>query len=322
MVDLDVKDKKLLYEIDLNARLGTSKLGKQIGLSQESTHYRLKRLKENKIISNFITLVNFSKLGYTGYAVYARFNSIDKKSKKETIDYLIKNNKIYWVAEFGGKFDLAFAIMAKNIQEFNQIYLEITTNLNEELKDFTVSIRVELTQFPRNYLLPNKKGSKSPSFGKVEKEYKLDETEENILKILSRDARIPVLEISEKIKKPASTISEKIKKLEKEKVIQGYSSEIYCQEYDYESYQLFINTQNLTNKNKEQFYSYCENNKNIIFLIETVGKWNFEIIYEVKNQKELQELIIELRTKFQNIITDLETIVLFNHYTKYDQYPF
>jgi len=321
MTNLDIKDKKLLYEMDLNARLGTSKLGKLIGLSQESTHYRLNRLKEKKVIFHNITLINFSKLGYTGYGVYARFNSIDKKSKKETIDYLIKNPNIYWVAEFGGKFDLAFAIMAKNIQEFNFFYSEITTELNEFLKDFTVSIRVELTQFPRNYLLQNKKNDKSPKFGKIEKLYILDETEEEILKVLSKNARIPVLEISEKIKKPASTISEKIKKLEKESIIQGYSSEIYCQEYEYESYQLFLNTQNLTKKNKEQLYLYCQNNPNIIFLIETVGKWNFEIIYEVKNQKQLQELIIEIRTRFQNIITNLETIVLFNHYVKYNQYP-
>ncbi|MFC1753399.1 Lrp/AsnC family transcriptional regulator [Thermoproteota archaeon] len=322
MKGLDIKDRKLLYEIDLNARLGTSLLGKRIGLSQEGTFYRLQRLEKQSIISGYMTLLNFGKIGYTGYGVYARFQNVTKEQKKQIFEELKKHNHIYWIAEFGGKFDLAFAIMAKNIIHFNEMFTELSTKYNDKLKDMTISIRVELIQFPRDYLIDKKiTTEKTPRFGKYIESEKLDKTDELILREITNSARISILELSKKVNKPASTVSGRIKQLEKKEIIQGYSTQIHCQEFGYQSYQLFISTHNLTKEKKRKLSAYCQSHPNIIFYIETVGKWNFEIIYEIEGQKELQDLIIDIRTKFSDIIMDVESIVLFNHYVKYNQYP-
>jgi DNA-binding Lrp family transcriptional regulator len=321
MKKLDVKDKKLLCEIDLNARLGTSAIGKKIGLSQEGTYYRLKKLEDKGVISGYITLVNFGKIGYTGYGVYARFQNVTKKQKQKIIEELKQLDHIYWIAEFGGKYDIAFALMAKNIVHFNEIFSELSTKYNEFLKDFTSAIRVELVQFPRKYLLCNKPISKTPGFGKYIESVELDSLDQLILHELADDSRVPVLELAKRIKKPGSTVSSRLKELEKRDIIQGYSAKIHCQEFGYQSYQLFVSTNNLTKKKKRRLLNYCQTHPNIIFYIETVGKWNFEIIYEIENQTLLQDLIIDIRTNFSDIIVDVESIVLFNHYVKYNQYP-
>ena len=60
---------------------------------------------------------------------------------------------------------------------------------------------------------------------------------------------------------------------------------------------------------------------NIIIFVENIGRWNFEIMYEIEDQKQLQDFIIELRSTFSDIIRDVETIIIFNHYVKYNQYP-
>jgi len=321
-MEFDVKDKKLLYELDLNARLGTSQLGKHIGLSQEAVHYRIKRLEGKGIITGFNALINFGLLGYTGYGVYARFHNVTKKQKEEIINSLKKEDRIYWIASFGGRFDLAFAIMAKSIIEFNEIFMKISAKYSRQLKDLTIAIRIELTQFPRDYLFDKKiKSDKEPKFGKYKKPIKIDELDESVLKLLANDARASALKISDIIESPASTVGNRLKRLEKKEIIQGYSAQINCQEFDYQSYQLFIKTNSLTKEKKQKLLSYCQSHKNIIFHIETIGQWNLEIIYEVKDQRELQEMIMELRTKFADLIQDVESTILFNHYIKYNQYP-
>lgn len=323
---LDTKDKKLLYEIDLNARAGTSELSKKIGLSQENVFYRLKRLEKNNIISGYLTLINFSKIGYTGYAVYARFHNVTHEKKNEIINDLKSNNNIYWVAEFGGKYDIAFAFLAKNIIHFNNLFLEISSKYNNHLKDFTIEIRVELNQFPRDYLLTNteknKLNKKIPLFGKVFENENLDNLDNKILINIANDPRISVLKLSEKINKPTSTIRTRLKQLEEKEIIQGYSSMIQCNDYNYTIYQLFITATNITMEIKKKLFSYCAMHPNIIILVESVGKWNFEIMYEVENQKQLQEFIMDFRTKFSDIILDIENSVMFDHYVKYTHFPF
>ena len=195
MNKLDLKDRKLMYEVDLNARSGTSALGKTIGLSQEGTYYRLQRLEKQKIISGYMTLINFGKIGYTGYGVYARFQNVQKEQKHAIITELKDHGYVYWIAEFGGKFDLAFAIMAKNIIHFNEMFNELITKYNDVLKDFTVSIRVELVQFPRDYLIDKKRNvpQKNPHFGRYIELEELDQLDKFILHQLTNNARISVL---------------------------------------------------------------------------------------------------------------------------------
>lgn len=322
MKALDQKDKKLLQAIELQARLGTSILAKKVGLSQEGVYYRLKRLEEKGIISGYMALLNFAKFGYTGYAVFSRFQNITPEKKQSILKQLQEHDHIYWIAEWGGKYDLSFALMAKNIIHFNKMFTEISTEYAEVLKDFTVSIRVELIQFPRKYFLEQKSvSSKAPYFGKDLQAEILDALDQEILRELGKNARISLLELAKKINKPASTITNRVKHLEKMQVIQGYASHVHCQAFGWESYQLFLNTHNLTEQNKKKLLSYCQLHSHIVYFIETVGKWNFEIIYEVENQKQLQDFIIDIRTVFAEIIADLESIILFNHYVKYNQYP-
>jgi Lrp/AsnC family leucine-responsive transcriptional regulator len=323
MIGLDAKDKKLLYEIDLDARQGTSALGKRIGLSQEGTFYRLKRLEKRGIISGYMTLLNFGKIGYTGYGVYARFQNVTKDGKKRIIDELKQHDHIYWIAEFGGRFDIAFAIMAKDIVHFNEMFSALSTKYNDVLKDFTVAIRVELVQFPRDYLVEKTAGKRrNPGFGRRIESEKLDRLDELVLKGISDNARCSTLELSKKIRMPFSTVSSRLKRLEKREIVQGYGAQIHCQEFGYQSYQLFLNTHNMTKERRKDLFAYCQSHHNIVFFIETVGKWNCEIIYEIEDQKKLQDLIIDMRTKFSDIIVDVESIVLFDHYVKYKQYPF
>ena len=50
---IDLKDRKILFELDKNARISYAQIGKKVGLSTEVVHYRIKRFEEKGIITNF-----------------------------------------------------------------------------------------------------------------------------------------------------------------------------------------------------------------------------------------------------------------------------
>ena len=76
MDELDIKDRKILYELDLNARQTDSEIAKKVGLTRDSTRYRINRLIENGHINYFMTLLNSMKLGYDWYRTFFKFQNL------------------------------------------------------------------------------------------------------------------------------------------------------------------------------------------------------------------------------------------------------
>lgn len=63
MDKLDLKDKKILYSLDLNARQTDNQIAKEVGLSREAVRYRINKLVKESYIHYFITILNTMKLG-------------------------------------------------------------------------------------------------------------------------------------------------------------------------------------------------------------------------------------------------------------------
>jgi Lrp/AsnC family transcriptional regulator, leucine-responsive regulatory protein len=321
-MDLDVKDKKILAELDLNARASYQEIGKKARLSKETVIYRMKNLEKKRIIERYTTLVNFSKLGYTGYGIYNRFQNVNEELKKEIIEYLAKIPELYWIALIGGKYDIVIGIMAKSVYHFNTIYYEILTKYGSYLVDNSIAVRTELRQNKRGYLTGQKNElSNPPFFGKEPEIDSLDELDSKILSLLSNNARISIVELAKIIRKPASTIALRIKNLEKRKIIQGYTTYIKSQNYGMQSYRLLLSLKNMGERVRNDLFLYANSNPCMILAIETVGQWNFEITLEVKFQEELQKEISKLRTEFNDIIKNVEFIIMFENDLRYDPYP-
>ena len=321
-MQLDLKDRKILAELDLNARETYQTIGRKVGLSKETTINRIKNLEKREIIQRYTTLVNFGKLGFTGYVVYNRFQNITKTTKEELIKYISNIPENYWIAIVGGKFDLVFGLMCKNIIQFNKLYYDILNKFGNYLDDSTIGIRTELRQHKRSYLINEKeKEFIAPSFGGEQKIETIDNLDQEILSELSNSSRVPTVNLAKKLHKPVSTIAFRIKQLEKREIIQGYTTYIKTQNFGMQSYRLLLYLQNINEKTRNQLFEYVNSNPKTILAIENVGVWNFEITLEVKDHKELQEEMEKIRNKFKTIIKNIEFLIMFEDDLVYNPYP-
>jgi len=317
MNNMDLKDKKIIYEVELDARTAYSKIGKKVGLSKETTNNRIKALEREGIIQGYNTIINIAQLGYTGYAIFSRFQGVNEEKKKEVIEDLRSNRAVYWVALLGGNYDILFAIQARDVLEFNRIYSSIQNKHGVYLKDNVISIRTQVSQFHRNYLLNRKAIEKPPYFGKEIKLAETDEIDKSILNILSTDGRINVVDLAKKAGIARTTAHSRVRALEKSGIIQGYSALIHPEQFGYQVYQIMISVNSINESIKKKLYNYCLNNPNITFYVDCVGKWNFELTCETENQQKLQDILTELRTVFQENIANIEIILTFNYFLKY-----
>jgi len=98
---LNVKDKRLLYELDKNSRQSYRRLAKKIRLSKNAVRYKMQVLQERGIIKQFHTVVDTGKLGYITFRLYINLHDTTPEKEEEIINFLKNKDIVTWLASHG-----------------------------------------------------------------------------------------------------------------------------------------------------------------------------------------------------------------------------
>lgn len=317
---LDLKDQKILYELDLDSRATLNEIAKKVGLSKQVVDYRLKSLIKEKVISQFYTVINFSKLGYTQYKLYLKFQNVNIRKEEEIIDYWVKNKNSVWVASCRGKFDLAISLLAQDINELGEILNDFISKYGLFVLEKDILTTQISPVFTRNYLTEAKEKKKFVYSGKIE-HYELDETDKKILTALAANARIPILEMMSKLHLTRDVISYRMKKLTGDKIISQYRVLINLNKINYQLHKIMLRLHSLTPEKEKQLITYVASHSHGTQYLKLVGSWDAELEFEVKDQEQLHQILLEIRNTFGDIIRDYETLLVSKEH-KLDYFPF
>ena len=156
MKEVDKIDRKILYELDIDARQPLSKIASNVGTSKQVVDYRIKRLVKLGIIKGFSTVIDHSKLGYFSFRVYIKLRNISPTKQKEMIQYLNNNNDIWWLVTVDGDWDIDFVVLVKNAFDFYRIWEEFINLFMNYIFKHEVTVYSHIQEFPKSYLI-NKK---------------------------------------------------------------------------------------------------------------------------------------------------------------------
>ncbi len=298
-LELDKKDRDLLYLLDVNGRLTYSQLAKRTKMSKQLVKYRIERLEKEGFIKGYFPMIDTSKLGYTTFRLYLKFRNITPSRKEEIIEYLKKQKSIWAVVLISGKWDIALGISVKDIYGYYEVWEEILKRYLPNITDYKVSIYSPIYHYSKAYLVEQEDDSKIRILGGNEKT-SFDELDINILKKLSKNARTSLVDISNELKQSAELISFRIRQLEKKGIIQGYRAMIDVEKFGYEFYKAEIRLSSYENIN--QILSFCHRHPNIYQTDKTIGGETIEIEFHVKSLNEMLGIIGELEKHFPKTI--------------------
>lgn len=321
MDKLDLKDKKILYQLDLNARQSDSQIAKKIGLSRDAVRYRIDKLIKKGYINYFMTILNSMKLGFNWYRTFFKFQNITIEKEREIISWLKK--RASWITEIEGIWDLNTGIFAKNIYKFRDLINEFQTLYGEYIAKYDVAIVTREWIYHRDYLLEKKRKTTKPVLmGFPEKgDYKtekIDKIDYRILSILLKDARMKTVDIAEKINSTEMVVRYRIRKLIEQEIILGFRPFLNVHKLGYIYFKAHFTLQNLNSEKKKKIFDYIHANPNTIHTTELVGGADLETEFQVKDNEEFYECIKEIRLKFGNIVRDYE----FMQYTKEHKFTY
>jgi Lrp/AsnC family transcriptional regulator, regulator for asnA, asnC and gidA len=317
-VKLDLKDKRILYSLSENARMPYSQIAKKVQLSKDTVKYRIKRLEKNGVIQGYVSVIDISKLGYSTYHIFLRLS----RTKKETTKNLIKILKSYpfvkVVIEFSGKFDFELGIAAKDIAELDLLITKIVDDISEiqEYEIMILSRNFATRAFPRKFL------DISPETIAEKKNQKIliDKIDLKIINILSEKAQTPLYKIAETVNLSADAITYRLKKLKESGIIIKCQPAINYSALGYTVYTVFVNIHNLGFKKEKILEYFLNTNKNVLWAVKTIGRYNLLMYVCVEKTDEIHETMMELRELFPSEVKDYETLIAYEEY-KYTYLP-
>ncbi|MBN2051947.1 Lrp/AsnC family transcriptional regulator [Candidatus Woesearchaeota archaeon] len=309
---LDLKEKRMLYELDVNARVSTTRLAKKVKLSQPAAHYRLNNLIKKGIIKFFLTNIDYGFFGYFPYRFFTRLQNLTEKKEEELIDYLKNHEFVPFLASCTGRYDLMFCIMAKNMSELKKTINEVKNKYGEFFSEQQIATIITGDFYPRDYLLSKEKriSFSEKEFGEQAARPRLDKKDLIILKEISNNCRISSLELAEKIKLSLDAVRYRIKNLEKSKIINGYTIYLDNKMLNQFRYKIMVQINGSNEEKENQIINFAKQFSNVVYSVKTFGIWDLEIDIEVDNPEKFNDILRKIKNIQPGLITEYQTIQL------------
>ncbi len=312
MLKLDKKDYLLLSELDSNSRQPLQRIAKKIGLSKDAVNYRINKLQEAGIIKSFNAVINSGKLGYYGARLLLKFYHLSPQKEKEIIDYLLSNPHLKWMVSVEGTWNLNTWFLYNSIIELNSFYQEFLNLYRDYLEERNFSLYSGIDYFTRGYL-SNSQREKIVAYALGQEEM-IDSTDNLILKELTHNSRVTILDLSKKAKVTPKTIIKKIRSLEERKIITGYRTEFDLEKLGYQYYKMHLTLANSNPAQIKQLQGFLHQHRNFVYEDFVLGGYDLEFEVQFKDSPELRTFVDLLREKFSSIIRDYEILHYYKEY--------
>lgn len=311
-MEINEKDRKILAELDKNARAPDSKIAKDVRLNKQVVNYRIKNLIKQGIINNFYTVINTGKLGFNSHYIFLQLENINEQQEKVLLEKIKNKSYIGWLVSGTGRWDVVMLIYARTSSEFDKHLNDILSVCKNHVHEYSFTNLIAAEHIGYKFL--EQKNLKVSSQTEKISSIQLDKTDKLILRILSQNARLSVIDIAEKIKVPLHTVRYHLKELIKKKIIESFKPKIEVNKLGYQWHLLLIQFSTANEQRKKEFIEFCRSNKKVYYVTQTIGNYNLMLDIHVRSTEEFKKTLFELKERFSDVIKLYDSIIIFDEY--------
>lgn len=307
MLNIDDTDKKILYYLDLNARLPFSQIGKKVRLHKNVVAYRVKKLIEHGIITGFYTNINAFKLGYVGLRFLISFQYASISKRNEIIDYFAKNLNTWYITEIEGEYDFVVNFWTKDILLFQDFWDKTLDKYRDYFKNIHLSIYTKTYHYLNSYLIDTKSSKQERIDNEIincGRTTDIDLLDASILQRVSTNARIPIVEIARQLQVTSTMIRYRIKKLKKQKIIQGFRVNIDISKLGLKYFTVNFRLKDFSQR--KNIIDYVKINPHVKMIDKAIGASDIIVGTRYESVNQVHQFIEKVQRKFSSSIKDYD----------------
>ncbi len=144
---IDAKDKKILMILQKNARESLTNISRQIGLSVDAVHKRIKKLVAGGVISTHVA-INPSSIGYPLITdIKVKLKDANQKDMNTITSYLKAHPRVIELMQIMGDWDLTCVIISKDANDLATVTNDIRYRFNKFIADWRAVIILKELKF-------------------------------------------------------------------------------------------------------------------------------------------------------------------------------
>ncbi|MEK6869665.1 MAG: Lrp/AsnC family transcriptional regulator [Nanoarchaeota archaeon] len=306
---LDKIDKKLLFELDMNARASNAALARSIkGVSKQGIAYKITQLQKKGVITGYYPVIETHKLGFVYGRILLKLQNLTVPEKEALYNKLSADKIINWILKCEGRFDLLVGFLAKNITDFKQTSRQLLQKYGSYIKESRESVTINITHLQNRYILQKIEG-KSLIFKETTIKYKISKIELDILKILINNSRMPIVEIAQKLKTKPKIVSYYLRKMERSGLILCYRPAIDHKKLGFTHYKVLFYLIGIDQKELERFRNYLINKPEVIYIVDEIGICDIDIEMMISTSQQFFKFFDDIKAEFPKLVRDYDVLI-------------
>ncbi len=294
--ELDLYDRKILYELDLDASIPASEIGRKLRLPKRTINYRIDRLVESGYVNKFYAIINATLLGYQYYRVFMKFNKPGLQIEKEIAEFIGNKSNCARLGVTAGEFNLFFYAFAKSDAEMRKFLEEFNRKFGAWLIERDISKVIRSSKFSQKFLLESKDYEKLSMSHETAGSYKADDVDKKILGLLSASARLKLVALAEKINVDWKVVRYRIKRMEKAGVIAAYTAGLNVPKLNREIVQIDFSLKDISAI--PAITGFFNGTNACQFVHELLGKYDLSVELYITNDSMLDKILSDFKKAF------------------------
>jgi len=310
---LSEREKLVLAAVELQAGLPIKEIEDQTGLPEHALRYTLRKLQQERVIGPKRPVIDLNLLGFSHYTFLFSLTSETRRSKTQFIDYLLCAAPITWLFELGGDFHYGASITVPHIQHVNRFLHEVAGRFGHIFFEKMFAHQLAYIYFGRRYLAAQRIKSKPIRLEIQEETVELDEQDRRIVQTMMGGDYSTLTQLAEQLKVPLATLERRKRRLEERGVIRGYFHWIEPEVLGVQPCTLLIYMKGISPNFSDDLLRFAKKEPHVVYFIECMGNWDFELGIEVFDLKQVTEITQKLYDQFPEDMRTLKVVPILKH---------
>ncbi len=321
MHELDVKDRKLLFHLSQDARMGNAQLGKRVGLSKNAVGYRIARLRERGVITHFRCVAGLSGLGFDTFTLLLKFNE-DVYERAEILSHFRDHPYADWVATLSGEWDMLAEFVCRGLAHLHDLVKEAIARFPGALATYQLffSFDVVKVEHLAGDVFAGLGLARDDPPARVLGRGDADATDLRVLHALNEDASRTYLSVAQATGLTIDVVRYRLRGLEERGVLLKCFCEVSLAKLGYTEYLGMLRLKNLTRERIDRLSALLRADPSVTYaFFDTVG-FNLVFVCAFRAAGGMDALARSLRRSYGDVIERQEYLIV-KEQVKFDLLP-